>query len=253
MKPEYYSKSQYLKVYDLFSSHKLYPISKIFLDVLNLIFQEKISMLQVNKKILITDMGAGSGYHSSLFLIKNKEYWDNIKFTCCEPNKDMRELLLTKVTQCKNKQVIDKTAQEYLENLDTPQDIFIFQRCLYAFYGKKDFDKYYDFVKKLYSKTKDEGYVMVYDFDSLYDIPSLKNKILKNRNKIGLSEKSFFKYWDILKTTLEAFNEGVKKEELTLFSQDLLLDIFFKNNFLLVEMRGNFLIFKKEANSTTMH
>ncbi len=246
MKPEYYSKSQYLKVYDLFSSHSLFPIFKNFLDISTLIFQEKISMLQTNEKVLITDMGAGSGYHSSLFLIKNKEEWDNIKFTCCEPNNDMREMLLTKVTQCKAKQVIDKAAQKYLEDLKDPQDIFIFQRCLYAFYGKKDFNKYYDFVKELYSKTKNEGYIIVYEFNSLYDIPALKNDIYSNRKKIGLSEESFFKYWDILKVTLEDFNEGVKKEELTLFSQDLLLNIFLKNNFLLVEMRENFIIFKKE-------
>ncbi len=245
MKPEYYSKSQYIKVYDLFSSYSLFPTSKKFLNILNYIFKEKISTHKQQEKVLITDMCAGTGYFSSLFLIENKKHWNNIKFTCCEPNKTMRETLLKKVPKYLEREVIAKTAQEYLDSLKEPQDIFIFQRCLYAFYKKDDLDKYYLFIKKLFENTKNGGHVLVFDFDSLYNIPSLENHILNNRKNIGLSEKKALQYWNILKATLEDFNNEVKNGELTLLPNSLLIDIFSKNNFSLIDKTKYFYIFQK--------
>ncbi|MDQ7084059.1 MAG: hypothetical protein Q9M36_03620 [Sulfurovum sp.] len=177
MKPDFYDQSNYSEVFDLFSSLSLFPVNNEILKILNRITD---AALENNDSIKITDMGAGTGYFSSLFLIHQKKNWDNIFMNLVEPSVLMREKLEKKVIKCKNKTVLAMTAQNSLKEIAN-QDVFIFQRCLYAFYPQDRFEKYEEFIQQVYHKTNNGGYIVVYDFFQKYNIDIAEKYAFEDR------------------------------------------------------------------------
>jgi trans-aconitate methyltransferase len=155
MKPELYAR--YHQVYGRFSTVKLFPIF--------LMFCQKIQQHAPKSTTKITDVGAGTGLFTSLLA----QRFNDTKTSLIEPSIYMMPYAKTKLAT-EQIHFYQFTIEESLE-LVPYQDIFIFQRSLYALSG--NFDYFKELADQRSFKISENGIVGIFEIGQLHDIPTI--------------------------------------------------------------------------------
>ena len=228
MKPELYSR--YHQVYDRFSSVKLFPIF--------LTFYQKVQQNAPRHTSGITDVGAGTGLFTSLLA----EKFSDATISLIEPSPYMMPYAKARLSENKIR-FYESPLEQALSQIPN-QDIFIFQRSLYALSGNIEY--YKKLSTQLSEKTSENGIIGIFEIGQLYDIPSMHEYFQANRKVLRLSEDQFAKQWPIFEQALRDFNHGVASGDYMLFNKDNLNDIFSKNFSLIDGDDRNLFIFRKK-------
>jgi len=174
------------------------------------------------------ELGGGSGYYSKKFLssVSTRHY------TFVEPSIDMLELAKKRLPRYVD--IIDKDALSALNQIEKRQDMFIFQRSLYSFYGTTN--EYRPLLKIMYEKSNDNAVVAVSEMVSQYDLKQLYDYFYVNRSLLGLdNDEDFARDWQILKDVLEEYNYNVKNGIFTHFYLENIKPLFESEGFELIE------------------
>ncbi len=229
MKPELYSR--YHEVYDRFSSVKLFPIF--------ITFCQKVHQNASRNTTAITDVGAGTGLFTSLLAGQ----FSGAKISLIEPSEYMMPYARARLSESKI-DFYESSLEQTLMQIQT-QDIFIFQRSLYALSG--DIGYYKRLANQLSEKISENGLVGIFEIGQLYDIPITREYFQSNRKVLRLSENEFEKQWLIFEQALKDFNHGAESGDYMLFNKDNLNEIFSHKFSLIDGDNRNIFIYRKKT------
>jgi ubiquinone/menaquinone biosynthesis C-methylase UbiE len=221
------SYKEYSKIFDLTSSHFLFPLNMEFISEIS-------TYCFIGQKI--ADVGGGTGFFSAKLL----ERCPGVKLSFIEPCDEMMRIAKLRLTnkviyfQDKFEGIIDK-----IEN----QDIFIFQRSLYSFYD--NLDDYKKLANRIYEKTNSDGHIAILEVKEKYDVKEIKEYLEYNKFRLRLKDHEFSAMWEVFEKVLKEFNENVEKGIFTLLSEKQVLEIF--SNFSLIFSKDNMFVLKKQA------
>jgi ubiquinone/menaquinone biosynthesis C-methylase UbiE len=236
MKPTDYL--EYSKIFDLFSDSNYFPAPTEFINIL-------IQAIG-DKPLKVCDIGAGTG----LFSKKLYDACPNIELNLIEPSPDMNKLLtkrfLPLIQQNHPIHIHQLTCDQALKLLPH-QDMFIFQRSLYAFSG--NINDYYNLSDRLYQKINNEGIIAIFEIYEKMNISQMKKNIY-NKSKYVLPKQmnttqNIDQYWQQLKKSLITFNNNIDNNQFTLFSAAL-LETIFKKNFITILQKNTFSFYIKK-------
>jgi len=227
MKPETYV--QYSLIFDRFSSEKLFPAQRKFID-------NNVKYSDFNSKII--ELGGGSAYYTKKFLnsVSSRNY------TFVELSKDM--IAIAKKRLPRYVKVLNDDALSAIETLKVKQSLFVFQRSLYSFYGS--IEEYRPLVKAIYKNAQDGAVVAISEMVEQYDLKQLYDYFYANRNLLGLEkDEDFSRDWKILEDVLNEYNYNVKNGVFTHLSESNLKPLFESEGFKLIETFDTNFYFQK--------
>ena len=225
---------EYSKVFNLFSNPIVFPLLGDFTKYLHGVITFKDNS---KNKLAVCDVGAGTGYFSKTLYDANP----TIELTLIEPSLDMLKILKKRYKD-NNVCIVNKTWDKAVGEIDK-QDIFIFQRSLYAFSG--NIEDYKLIIQQVYSKLNKEGIVAVFEFDHKMDIKAMLQHLDQNQDNLQYDERPYQETRAIFAEHLERFNQGVDNGEFTLFSQKKMQEVFEAGGFIPVFRKDNYCFFKK--------
>jgi len=227
MKPDEYE--DYAEVFDFFSRY-MRP------DHLPAFF-EKVARL-LPEGALLVDVGGGTGFYTRQLL----DLRPDLRLTFVEPAPEMMAQARARLGD----------APVFLEELFTQalpelgvQDVFLFCRSLYAFYGEHG--AYQAMFDRLYHHVSPGGLLVIWEFNQRMDL----RREFKYYGAQTVSQpdvfEQFLRKWPVLRKAMMAFNEKVEAGIYTLFGKGELDAILVEAGFSSVESDGNVYIYRKPS------
>ncbi len=232
---EPYQYIEYSTIFDSLADQDIFPVLHWFIN--------DIVIPRLKPGARVTDLGAGTGYFSSILLSRLPD----LKLTLVEPSPEMLNLAKKRLSNQAN--FMGMTADTAIDLLPQ-QDAFIFQRSLYVIYQNEIHCK--QLFSKLHQKLSEDGLIFIQDFGEKIDIPYFKSYLLDEcaktkEQKIDLTEK-----YNILEKYLVLFNQGVDSGEFHLFDktelENLMRSVGFKS---LIAGEESCYVFQRVAQATS--